>query len=186
MTVVNAEILAFGPVVGLFARRLGHVKNNGNPVFVVVPDYSLVGVCSVGLDNANGLSGLSGVFTWYNGIGINFIVILAGIFLSPQRGVVEVLYVWERLLFGVKQFLGRLAVQLRRGGQDLRFTVIILVEVGRWVIRKIKLVLGLILFLRFLHWVVKWSARLIVIIEAAVSISFDGTCFEGVWMVGTP
>jgi hypothetical protein len=42
VTVVNAEKGTSRPVLGIFKLRLDDVQNNRNPIFVVIPDNSLM------------------------------------------------------------------------------------------------------------------------------------------------
>ena len=52
MAVINCKERAPGPVLNLLKLWLDDIQNNGDPVFVVVPDDALVGVGRVATDNS--------------------------------------------------------------------------------------------------------------------------------------
>jgi hypothetical protein len=52
VTIENSEEGAFGPSFTFLLWRLLNIKNNTDSVFIIVTDYSLVGVSSITFDHS--------------------------------------------------------------------------------------------------------------------------------------
>jgi hypothetical protein len=68
MAVVNGEEGALGPSEGVLALRSGHVEDDRNPILIIVPLYSLVGVGRVTGDESVRLGGELGIFEVLEGV----------------------------------------------------------------------------------------------------------------------
>ncbi len=52
MTIEDTEECTFGPDIALLIRRLHYIEYDRDAVFIVVTDYSLIGVCSISNDHS--------------------------------------------------------------------------------------------------------------------------------------
>ena len=64
MAIVNCEERASGPFVYLFELRLNNIKNNRNPIFIIIPNNTLMGISCIGAHHPIFFTGEFGWVVW--------------------------------------------------------------------------------------------------------------------------